>query len=198
MTGDVDDLRGWRDWQKNESLTGALPIELQETMAQTVHHLNPAYRNTIGKWLLEPATAELALRLIENFVGHYDHDRATHFDTPTEATPEEKPETEPASSTAPQGLFARVSQRLESKEVETGELSLDSAIESLDKQQREQMIYSLKRQLVTYTKNLNKLHEEAASYGSLSSAPLKLQNEIEEIENTVAELQQKLNILEQE
>ncbi len=38
----------------------------------------------------------------------------------------------------------------------------------------------------------------AASYGSLSSAPLKLQNEIEEIENTIAKLQQKLNVLEQE
>jgi hypothetical protein len=77
------------------------------------------------------------------------------------------------------------------------DLSLDNAIESLDKQQREEIIYSLKRQLVRYTRNLNKLQEDAAMYGSLSSAPLKLQNEIDEIETTMAELQEKLDALEQ-
>ena len=103
------------------------------------------------------------------------------------------------SGTAPQGLFARVTQRLESKDVDAAvELNLDNAIQSLDKQQQEQIIYSLKRQLVRYTGNLNKLMEDAATYGSLSSAPLKLQNEIEEIEQTIADLQAKLNLLEQQ
>ena len=97
----------------------------------------------------------------------------------TEAETEE--ETVAVPEAAPQGLFARVSQRLESKEkgVEV-DLSLDNAIQSLNKQQREEMVYSLKRQLVLNTRNLNKLQEDAATYGSLSSAPLKLQNEISE------------------
>jgi prefoldin subunit 5 len=116
-----------------------------------------------------------------------------------EQVPAALPETQATDSTAaPQGLFARVSQRLETKDQDAVELSLDNAIQSLDKQQREQMIYSLKRQLVRYTGNLNKLMEDAAMYGSLSSAPLKLQNEIEEIEQMIADLQAKLTLLEQQ
>ena len=73
-----------------------------------------------------------------------------------EAKPEEETEVEPQA--APQGLFARVSQRLESKGKDAVvDLNLDNAIESLDKQQREEMIYSLKRQLVLNTRNLNRL-----------------------------------------
>ena len=197
IIGDVDDLRGWRDWQKNESLTGALPVELQETLAKVVHHLNPAYRTNLGRWLLEPATAGAALRLLENFVGHHEEFKIAA--PPPEETPAEIAELELEPATTPQGLFARVTQRLESKDQDAEvELSLDNAIQSLDKQQREQMVYSLKRQVVRYTSNLNKLMEDAATYGSLSSAPLKLQNEIEEIEKTVADLQEKLAALESE
>ncbi len=201
IIGEVDDLRGWRDWQKNESLAGVLPIELQETMSKVVHHLNPAYRTMFGKWLLEPATAQMALRLLENFAGHYDHHVTTQAQgerpvpSAVEVAAEEKAEVE--SMVAPQGLFARVTQRLENKEKDGAvDFSLDNAIESLNKQQREEMIYSLKRQLVLNTRNLNRLQEDAASYGSLSSAPLKLQNEIEEIKKSIAELQAKLDALE--
>ncbi len=199
ITGDVDDLRGWRDWQKDESLAGALPLELQETLSRVVHRLNPTYRLTLGRWLLEPTTAAPALALVENFTGHQEKYRRVAAPAP-EQVPAALPETQATDSTAaPQGLFARVSQRLETKDQDAAvELSLDNAIQSLDKQQREQMVYSLKRQLVRYTGNLNKLMEDAATYGSLSSAPLKLQNEIEEIEQMIADLQAKLTLLEQQ
>ena len=96
----------------------------------------------------------------------------------------------------PPGLFARVSQKLNSRPSdEIDGLDLDNAIEELDKQQRDQAIYSLKRQIVRHTGNLNKLLEEAATYGSRTSAPLKLQNQIEEIETTIAGLQVKLEKL---
>lgn len=194
ITGDIDDLRGWRDWQKDESLTGVLPLELQETLSRVVHHLNPAYRITLGRWLLEPTNAASALALVENFTGQREKYKKAAA-PPTEELPKPKA----TESTAPQGLFARVTQRLESKEQGVvAELSLDNAIQSLDKQQREQMVYSLKRQLVRYTGNLNKLMEDAAMYGSISSAPLKLQNEIEEIEKMIADLQAKLTLLEQQ
>ena len=199
ITGEVDDLRGWRDWQKDESLTGILPLELQETLSRVVHRLNPAYRVTLGRWLLEPATAAAALALVENFTGHQEKYKRVAAPPPEELAAAAVEAQAVESGTAPQGLFARVTQRLESKDVDAAvELNLDNAIQSLDKQQQEQMIYSLKRQLVRYTGNLNKLMEDAATYGSLSSAPLKLQNEIEEIEQTIADLQAKLNLLEQQ
>lgn len=199
ITGDVDDLRGWRDWQKDESLAGVLPFELQETLGRVVHHLNPAYRTILGRWLLEPATAAAALALVENFTGHRQKYKKVAT-PPPEELPAETVEAKATEATAaPLGLFARVSQKLESKEPDAVvDLSLDNAIQSLDKQQREQMVYSLKRQLVRYTGNLNKLMEDAAMYGSLSSAPLKLQNEIEEIEQMIADLQAKLAVLEQQ
>jgi hypothetical protein len=200
IIGDVDDLRGWRNWQKDETLVGALPISLQDMLADVVRPLNPTYRDTLSKWLLEPATSNVSLQLLENCMGRYAQKKVTAADSgqvTTKAAVEE-PMPEPASG-VPQGLFARVSQRLGSIEKgETDEPSLDNAIEELDKQRREQMVYSLKRQLVRYAGNLNKLREDAATYGSLSSAPLKLQNEIEEIENTIAELQDKLEALEKD
>jgi hypothetical protein len=199
IIGDVDDLRGWRDWQKNESLTGILPAEVQDLLAQVTRRLNPAYRDTLGRWLLEPTTANASLGLLETCLGAYEQHKVLNrqSDAPQTITIEEK-EDKPVTQ-VPQGLFARVTQKLDSKvKDQPVDLSLDNAIESLDKQQREEMIYSLKRQLVRYTGNLNKLQEDAAMYGSLSSAPLKLQNEIEEIETTIAELQEKLKTLEQE
>jgi hypothetical protein len=200
IIGEVDDLRGWRDWQKDESLAGVLPTDVQALLGQVVHRLNPAYRDTLGKWVLEPATAGTSLRLLEACLGVYEQHKAISRQTDTPATvmaiKEEKDE--PVAK-VPQGLFARVSQKLDSKDQDQPvELSLENAIESLDKQQREQMIYSLKRQILRYSGNLSKLQEDAATYGSLSSAPLKLQNEIEEIEQTIADLQEKLDALEQE
>lgn len=194
IIGDVDDLRGWRDWQKDESLTGVLSVELQAMLSQTVRRLNPAYRDTLGRWLLEPATANAALQLLKNCVGKYAQYRTT---SPKQAAAAKMADEQKPVGDTPQGLFARVTQRLESREKgEAEELSLDNAIESLDKQQRDQMVYSLKRQILRYTGNLNKLQEDVAMYGSLSSAPLKLQNEIDEIERTIAELQEKLDRLE--
>jgi len=199
IIGDVDDLRGWRDWQKDESLTGVLPTDAQALLGQVAHRLNPAYRDTLGKWILEPTTAVASLGLLETCVGVYEQHKeiSRQTDAPVMVAIEEEKD-EPVVK-VPQGLFARVSQKLDSREKdEATELSLENAIDSLDKQQQEQMVYSLKRQILRYSSNLNKLQEDAATYGSLSSAPLKLQNEIEEIERTIAGLQKKLNTLEQE
>lgn len=199
IIGDVDDLRGWRDWQKDESLAGVLPSDLQALLSRVAHRLNPAYRDTLGKWVLEPSTARASLKLLETCVGVYEQNkvsnRQNNVSSPSTVTIEEEKD-EPVPK-VPQGLFARVSQKPASKD-QPDELDLENAIESLDKQQRESMIYSLKRQILRYSSNLNKLQEEAASYGSLSSAPLKLQNEIEEIENTIADLQGKLDAVEHE
>jgi len=199
IIGDVDDLRGWRDWQKDESLTGVLPTDAQALLGQVAHRLNPAYRDTLGKWILEPTTAVASLGLLETCVGVYEQHKeiSRQTDAPVMVAIEEEKD-EPVVK-VPQGLFARVSQKLDSREKdEATELNLENAIDSLDKQQQEQMVYSLKRQILRYSSNLNKLQEDAATYGSLSSAPLKLQNEIEEIERTIAGLQKKLNTLEQE
>jgi hypothetical protein len=138
------------------------------------------------------------LGLLETCVGVYEQHKeiGRQTNTPVMAAIEEEND-EPVAK-VPQGLFARVSQKLDSREQdESTDLSLENAIDSLDRQQREQMIYSLKRQMLRYSGNLNKLQEDAATYGSLSSAPLKLQNEIEEIEQIIADLQVKLNTLEQ-
>ncbi|MEW5958520.1 MAG: AAA-like domain-containing protein [Chloroflexota bacterium] len=200
IIGEVDDLRGWRDWQKDESLAGVLPADVQALLGQVVYRLNPAYRDTLGKWVLEPATAGASLRLLETCLGVYEHHKEiTRADeAPVTVTTVEEEKDEPAAQ-VPQGLFARVSQKLDRPDKDQAvELNLENAIESLDKQQREQLIYTLKRQILRYTGNLSKLQEDAAMYGSLSSAPLKLQNEIEEIENTIADLQEKLDTLEQE
>lgn len=198
IIGDVDDLRGWRDWQKDESLTGILPKDVQALLGKVAHRLNPAYRETLGKWVLEPSTAVASLGLLEICVGVYEQHKeiGRQTDTPAMAAIEEERD-EPVAK-VPQGLFARVSQKLDSREKgQDVDLNLENAIDSLDRQQREQMVYSLKRQILRYSSNLNKLQEDAATYGSLSSAPLKLQNEIEEIEQTIADLQVKLNTLEQ-
>jgi septal ring factor EnvC (AmiA/AmiB activator) len=61
---------------------------------------------------------------------------------------------------------------------------------------KQQRIDSLRRQLAQHYANLNKLEEEAARYGTRTSAPLKLQNDIAELETTVAEIEEKLTKLE--
>jgi hypothetical protein len=193
IVGEVDDLRAWRDWQKkDETLVGGLSMNLQGMLKDVVRSLNPKYSETLGKWLVEPATANAALLLVQNFASRYEHYKFT------------RPERDPASKMAKTqkpvgdtpksgfGIFGRVSQRLEGKEPD---VSIDTAV--LDKKRRDQDIQSLKLQLLTYTGNLNKLLEEAATYGSRSSAPLKLQNEIDKAETTVMELEEKLAALEQ-
>ncbi len=195
IIGEVDDPEGWRDWLKTEVVFGGLSAELQKKLSEITYHLNPAYRDTLGKWLLESATAKQVLQLLENCVGSHQHQKVAS--PQRRSTSEMAIDTKPIGDT-PKGLFARVTQRLDSKDKEgPAELSLDNAIASLDKQQRDEMIYSIKRQLLRYIGNLNKLQEDAAMYGSLSSTPLKLQNEIEEIEITITELEEKLEVLEQ-
>ncbi|MFN8457826.1 MAG: hypothetical protein U0401_24760, partial [Anaerolineae bacterium] len=69
--------------------------------------------------------------------------------------------------------------------------------ETLDHEYRQVQIFGLKRQLIDQTKNLNKLQEQAAAYGSLGNAPLNLQNEIETLETLIEELKEQLAELEQ-
>lgn len=69
-------------------------------------------------------------------------------------------------------------------------------LEALDRYRTKEMIYSLKVQQVSQSGNLNKLLEGAADYGGRSSAPLKLQNDIEEVETELEMLEAKLVRLE--
>jgi AAA+ ATPase superfamily predicted ATPase len=110
IVGDVEDLRAWRNWQKDESLIIRLPLKLQDLLAQVVHGLNPAYREVLGNWLLEPSTATAALELVQTFVKRYEQYRET------------RPQRDPAASMAdedkpvgdtPKGLFERLSKQLE-------------------------------------------------------------------------------------
>ena len=57
-------------------------------------------------------------------------------------------------------------------------------------------VSGIKRQLIDQTRNLNKLLEQAATYGSRTNAPLNLQNEIENIETAIAALKDELAALE--
>ncbi len=68
--------------------------------------------------------------------------------------------------------------------------------DSLDKEYRNEQIGGIKRQLIDQTKNLNRLLEEASTYGTRTSAPLKLQNDIEKLETHIAELKEELTELE--
>ena len=110
IVGNVEDLRGWRDWQKDETLITRLPPKLQDLLAQVVHGLNPAYREVLGNWLLEPSTATAALELVQTFVKRYEQYRET------------RPQRDPAAAMAngekpvgdtPKGLFERLSKQLE-------------------------------------------------------------------------------------
>ncbi len=195
IVGDVDDLRAWRTWQTDETLVGVLPLNLQNMLVQVIRGLNPTYRETLGNWLVEPSTAMASLELVETFVTRYEHYKVTR---PERETAPAVASTQAPAVNPPKGLFARVSQRLASQSSNAPAESdnLEQAIESLDKQQRDQMIYSLKRRLIRYSGNLNRLLEEVATYGSRSSAPLKLQNEIEEIETTITKLKKDLDTLE--
>ncbi len=192
IVGSVDDLRSWRDWQKEETLIGLLPPTLQNRLGEVARKLNPAYQTTLGNWLLEPTTAGAALKLLETFIGHYEHYKSTRsLRAETMANPET-----PVGDT-PKGLFAMISQRLESPQAPAADgPGLGKAIDSLDRQYRDEQIYSLKRRLLDQTRNLNRLREESATYGNQGSAPLKLQNDLVTLETIVAGLQQELAELE--
>lgn len=103
--GQVQDLRAWRDWQKDESLIGTLPVALQETLAQVVQGLNPAYQTTLGNWLLEPTTVEASLQLVKTCLNRYEHYKETRQERAPAVTmaDEEKP-----VGDTPKGLFDRL------------------------------------------------------------------------------------------
>ncbi|RME69877.1 MAG: hypothetical protein D6784_17650 [Chloroflexi bacterium] len=164
IVGDTEDLRGWRNWQKEETLLGVLPTDVQGLIGELVRYLNPDYRQLFGNWLLEPVTAKNTLKLLQNFLDYYEDYRAGT----------KLPGRPPADK-----------------------VDWSTTVEALDQQQKEQLILSLKKQIVQHTGNLNKLKEEAATYGSPSSAPLKLQNDIDAIETALAELEEELSLLEQ-
>lgn len=196
IVGDTTDLRAWRDWQKDETLVGVLPIKLQDLLAQVVRGLNPNYRTTLGNWLLEPGTASAALSLIQTFVTRYEQYKVTR--------PEREAAAMMAVENAPVGdtpkLFALVGRRLDERQ--RGVFSIPTQAppseepETLDMEYLQVQISGIKRQLIDQTKNLNKLQEQAAVYGSLGNAPLNLQNEIETLETLIEELKEQLAELE--
>jgi hypothetical protein len=72
----------------------------------------------------------------------------------------------------------------------------ETSDEALDEELRDVEISGLKSRLIDQTKLLNKYLEEAATYGTLGSAPMKLQNDIEKIQETIAEIKEQLAALE--
>jgi predicted nucleic acid-binding Zn-ribbon protein len=98
----------------------------------------------------------------------------------------------------PKGVFALVNQRLDDRQRQktSATPNLNNANEGLDKEYLDVQVSGIKRQLIDQTRNLNKLLEQAASYGSRTNAPLNLQNEIENIETAIAALKDELAALE--
>ncbi len=105
---DMEDLRGWRDWQKEESLIGKLPTSLQDMLADIAPALNPVYRDILGNWLLEPTTAKASLELVHNCAGQYQNFKEKQQSELSKMADND----EPVGDT-PKGLFARLSQQLE-------------------------------------------------------------------------------------
>ncbi len=196
IVGEAADLRAWREWQKDETLVGVLPMKLQDMLAQVVRGLNPDYRTTLGNWLLEPPTAMAALLLVQTFVSRYEQYKETRPERDAAAT---MAVDHAAVGDTPKGVFALVNKRLDDRQ--RGVFAIPSkppaeATEGLDQEYREVQISGLKRQLIDQTRNLNKLLEQAATYGSRTNAPLNLQNEIESIEVALNELKEQLAELE--
>lgn len=112
IVGSVDDLRAWRNWQKDETLIGVLPTTLQDMLAEVVRGLNPVYRQTFGNWLLDPATALPALGLAQNFVSRYEQYKQTrHKREPSVSMADAQV---PVGDT-PKGLFDLVNRQLEKR-----------------------------------------------------------------------------------
>ncbi|MEM7348608.1 MAG: AAA-like domain-containing protein, partial [Chloroflexota bacterium] len=113
IVGHDDDLRAWRDWQKDEkTLVGDLPLLLQNMLSDVVNGLNPAYRKILGNWLLEPTTANSALILVGNFMEKYEQYKVTR---PNRAAVTTMADEQAPVGDTPKGLFARVNAQLESR-----------------------------------------------------------------------------------
>jgi hypothetical protein len=206
IVGDTSDLRAWREWQKDETLAGALAPKLQEMLTKVTQGLNPAYRATLGVWLLEPATAANTILLVYNFVSHYEQYKETRSERDAASTM--AVDHAPVGDT-PVGVFALLTQKVAPPRrgrvfplstlpnVSTPPPIPRPSAEALNAEYRQVQMTGLKRQLIEQTRNLNRLLEEAAAYGSRTSAPLKLQNDIEKIETDITELQEKLAALEE-
>jgi hypothetical protein len=192
IVGDTADLRAWREWQKDETMVGKLSLNVKDLLAQVVDGLNAEYKTTLGNWLLERPTQMPALLLMQTFVSRYEQYKETR--TERHATATMAVDHAPVGDT-PKGVFALVNQRLDNRQ--RGVFSIPpkppaEAVEGLDQEYLEVQIAGIKRQLIDQTRNLNKLLEQAATYGSLTNAPLNLQNEIDNIETAIAELKEQL------
>jgi hypothetical protein len=196
IVGEGADLRAWREWQKDETLIGKLSLNVKDMLAQVVDGLNADYKTTLGTWLLERSTQMAALLLMQTFVTRYEQYKETRTERDAAATM--AVDNAPVGDT-PKGIFGLVNQRLDDRQ--RGVFSIPSqppegAGVGLDQEYRDVQISGLKRQLIDQTRNLNKLLEQAATFGSRSNAPLNLQNELENIEEAINELKLQLAELE--
>ncbi|MDY6785455.1 MAG: AAA-like domain-containing protein [Cyanobacteriota bacterium] len=113
IVGSTDSLRAWRNWQKDETLIGVLPVNLQDMLAEVVRGLNPEYRDLFTNFLLDPSTAVASIDLVHNFAKRYEHyqESRSQRDPAVALANEEAP-----VGDTPKGLFDRVSQQLEARE----------------------------------------------------------------------------------
>ncbi len=124
IVGSTDDLRAWRNWQKDETLIGVLPVSLQDMLANVVRGLNPDYQDMFSNFLLDPSTALPALQLVQNFVTRYeDYKQKRPERDPAVALANEKA----AVGDTPPGLFALVSQQLAEREKQGGQIKPQEA-----------------------------------------------------------------------
>ncbi|MBE7470251.1 MAG: hypothetical protein DPW09_13250 [Anaerolineae bacterium] len=196
IVGDTADLRAWREWQKDETMVGKLALNVKDMLAQVVDGLNAEYKSTLGNWLLERPTQMPALLLMQTFVSRYEQYKETR--TERDATATMAVDHAPVGDT-PKGVFALVNQRLDNRQRGVFSIPPKPAAgtgERLDQEYRDVQVAGIKRQLIDQTRNLNKLLEQAATYGSRTNAPLNLQNELDSIEATIAELRDQLAELE--
>lgn len=196
IVGDTADLRAWREWQKDETMVGKLSLNVKDLLAQVVDGLNANYKSTLGNWLLERPTQMPALLLMQTFVSRYEQYKETR--TQRDATATMAVDHAPVGDT-PKGVFALVNQRLDNRQRGVFSIPPKPAAgtgERLDQEYLDVQVAGIKRQLIDQTRNLNKLLEQAATYGSRTNAPLNLQNDLDSIEATIAELRDQLAELE--
>ncbi|MDX1523281.1 MAG: AAA-like domain-containing protein, partial [Anaerolineae bacterium] len=113
IIGSTDDLRAWRNWQKDETLIGALPVTMQDILADIVRSLNPAYRDTFSNFLLDPDTARVAMGLVQQFVSRYEQYKETRSerDPGVALAGTEKP-----VGNTPKGIFTLMQKHLDDRE----------------------------------------------------------------------------------
>ncbi|NJN93993.1 MAG: hypothetical protein HC875_07795 [Anaerolineales bacterium] len=177
-------------------MVGKLSLNVKDLLAQVVDGLNANYKSTLGNWLLERPTQMPALLLMQTFVSRYEQYKETR--TERDATATMAVDHAPVGDT-PKGVFALVNQRLDNRQRGVFSIPPKPAAgtgERLDQEYLDVQIAGIKRQLIDQTRNLNKLLEQAATYGSRTNAPLNLQNELDSIETTIAELRDQLAELE--